>query len=420
MTTNATSKPSASEGFTTATLHSDRRGGAEHGAIHKPIHTSTQYGFESTGDLIGVFQGRLKGSFNYARQGTPTTAALEAQITRMEQGLGSVCFSSGMAALTAVFLTLLRAGDHMVSSQFVFGNTNSLFGTMADLGIEVGKVDAGSVANVEAALKPNTRIVFVETIANPGTQLPDLEAIGKLCRERGLLYVVDNTVTSPLLFLPRRVGAGLVVNSLSKTISGHGAALGGAVTDTGMFDWQAYPNIFPAYRSGDARQWGLQQIRKKGLRDMGGSLASDTAHHIAVGAETLALRVERSSATAFALARHLQTLPGVRAVHYPMLESHPQHAIAKALFGAGSWLLAFDLADEAAAVAALDRLRLPVKATGMGDTRTLVIPVAPTIFWEAGAAVRAQMGIADGMVRVSVGLEDADDLLADFEQALRG
>jgi len=419
MTTNATSKPSASEGFTTATLHSDRRGGAEHGAIHKAIHTSTQYGFESTDDLIGVFQGRLKGSFNYARQGTPTTAALEAQITRMEQGLGSVCFSSGMAALTAVFLTLLRAGDHMVSSQFVFGNTNSLFGTMADLGIEVGKVDAGSVANVEAALKPNTRIVFVETIANPGTQLPDLEAIGKLCRERGLLYVVDNTVTSPLLFLPRRVGAGLVVNSLSKTISGHGAALGGAVTDTGMFDWQAYPNIFPAYRSGDARQWGLQQIRKKGLRDMGGSLASDTAHHIAVGAETLALRVERSSATAFALARHLQTLPGVRAVHYPMLESHPQHAIAKRHFGAGSWLLAFELADERAAVAALDRLRLPIKATGMGDNRTLVIPVAPTIFWEAGAEVRAQMGIGDGMVRVSVGLEDEADLLADFEQALK-
>ncbi|HKX41540.1 MAG TPA: PLP-dependent transferase, partial [Burkholderiaceae bacterium] len=260
---------------------------------------------------------------------------------------------------------------------------------------------------------------FVETIANPGTQVPDLEAIGRLCRERGLLYVVDNTVTSPLLFLPKRVDAGLVVNSLSKTISGHGAALGGAVTDTGLFDWQAYPNIFPAYRSGDARQWGLQQIRKKGLRDMGGSLTSDAAHQIAVGAETLPLRVERSSATAFALARHLQTLPGVRKVHYPMLESHPQHAIAKANFAAGSWLLAFDLADEAAAIAALDRLRLPVKATGMGDTRTLVIPVAPTIFWEAGAAVRARMGIADGMVRVSVGLEDADDLMADFEQALR-
>ncbi|HEY9064263.1 MAG TPA: cystathionine gamma-synthase family protein [Burkholderiaceae bacterium] len=416
MTTNAAPDP---EGFATATVHSDRRTHAEHGAIHAPIHTSTQYGFESTADLIGVFQGRVKGSFNYARQGTPTTAALEAQITRMEQGLGTVCFASGMAALSAVFLTLLRAGDHVVSSQFVFGNTNSLFGTLGDLGIAISKVDAGSVANVEAALTPRTRIVFVETIANPGTQVPDLDAIGQLCRERGLLYVVDNTVTSPLLFLPKRVGAGLVVNSLSKTISGHGAALGGAVTDTGLYDWSSYPNIFASYRSGDARQWGLQQIRKKGLRDMGGSLTSDAAHQIAVGAETLGLRVERSSATALALARHLRTLPGVRAVHYPMLESHPQHAIAKAQFSGGSWLLAFDLADEAAAIAALDRLRLPVKATGMGDTRTLVIPVAPTIFWEAGAAERARMGIADGMVRVSVGLEDAGDLIADFEQALR-
>jgi O-acetylhomoserine (thiol)-lyase len=416
--TDAASTPRR-DGFTTATVHADRRFGAEHGAIHKPIHTSTQYGFESTADLIGVFQGTLKGHYNYARQGTPTTAALEAQITRMEQGAGTVCFATGMAALSAVFLTLLRAGDHVVSSRYVFGNTNSLFGTLGDLGIAVDKVDTGSVAEVEAALRPNTRMVFVETIANPGTQVPDLDAIGALCRERGLVFVVDNTVTSPWLFRPKAVGAALVVNSLSKTIGGHGAALGGAVTDVGGFDWQRYPNIFDAYRSGDPRQWGLQQVRKKGLRDMGGALASDAAHQISVGAETLALRAQRSSDTAFALARHLRTLPGVRAVHYPMLESHPQHAIAKRHFAAGSWLLAFDLADEVAAIAVCDRLRLPIKPTGMGDTRTLVIPVAPTIFWEAGADVRAQMGIADGMVRVSVGLEEPDDLLEDFEQALR-
>ena len=416
----APAEPAPGEGFTTATVHGDRRFGAEHGAIHKPIHTSTQYGFDSTAELIGVFQGRVKGSFNYARQGTPTSAALEAQVTRMEAGLGSICFSSGMAAISAIFLTLLRAGDHMVSSRFVFGNTNSLFGTLRDLGIAVDTVDAGAAANVEAALRPNTRLVFVETVANPGTQVPDLEAIGALCRARGVLFVVDNTITSPLLFRPKSVGAGLVVNSLSKTISGHGAALGGALTDTGLFDWSRYPNIFANYRSGDPRQWGLQQLRKKGLRDMGGALAAEPAHSISVGAETLALRVARSSATALALAKHLQTLPGVRAVHYPWLESHPQHAIAKRLFGAGAWLLSFDLADEASAIAALDRLRVPIKATGMGDTRTLVIPVAPTIFWEAGADVRAGMGIADGMVRVSVGLEDADDLLADFEQALKG
>jgi O-acetylhomoserine (thiol)-lyase len=401
-------------------VHSDRQFGVEHGAIHKPIHTSIQYGYERAEDLIGVFQGTLKGAFNYARQGTPTTAALEAKITLLEQGVGTVCFASGMAALSAVFLTLLRAGDHLVSSRFVFGNTNSLFGTLGDLGVAVSKVDAGSVDAVEAALRPNTRIVFVETIANPGTQVPDLERIGALCRERGLLYVVDNTITSPALFRPRDVGAGLVVNSLTKTIAGHGTALGGAVTDTGVFGWATYPNIFSSYRQGNPAAWGLAQIRKKGLRDMGGSLSSEQAHQIGVGAETLVLRVAQTSATALSLARHLQGHPAIAAVRYPMLESHPQQALAQRLFsGSGSWLLAFELRDPLTLLPVLNRLRLPVKATGLGDTRTLVIPVALTIFWEAGAEVRAQMGIADGLVRVSVGLEDAADLIADFDQALR-
>ena len=406
-------------GLTTELVHADRHFGVEHGAIHKPLHTSVQYGYERTEDLIGVFQGTLKGAFNYARQGTPTTAALEAKITQLEQGTGTVCFASGMAALSAVFLTLLRAGDHMVSSRFVFGNTNSLFGTLAELGVSVSRVDAGSVAAVEAALRPNTRIVFVETIANPGTQVPDLALIGALCRERGLLYVVDNTITSPALFRPRDVGAGLVVNSLTKTVAGHGTALGGAITDTGLFDWAAYPNIFANYRQGNPAMWGLLQIRKKGLRDMGGSLSSEQAHQISVGAETLVLRVAQTSATALALARHLQSHPAVATVHYPMLESHPQHTLAQRLFGgSGSWLMAFELHDAAALLPVLNRLRIPIKATGLGDTRTLVIPVAPTIYWEAGAAARAEMGIADGLVRVSVGLEDAQDLIADFDQAL--
>lgn len=408
----------ADRSFTTRIVHAGRRFGVEHGGIHKPIHTSVQFGYEKCEDLIGVFQGTLKNHFNYARQGTPTTAALEALVTEMEQGRGSICFATGMAALSALFLTLLKAGDHVVSSRYVFGNTNSLFGTLGDLGVAVSKVDAGTAAAVAAALQPNTRMVFVETIANPGTQVPDLEGIGRLCRERGLLYVVDNTVTSPALFRPRSVGAGLVINSLTKTIAGHGAALGGAVTDTGEFDWQNYPNIFAGYRQGDPAGWGLQQIRKKGLRDMGGSLSSEQAHQISLGAETMSLRVAQSSATALALARFLQAQPAVAAVHYPMLETHPQHALAKQHFAAGSWLLAFELRDAAAMPATLNRLRLPIKATGLGDTRTLVIPVAPTIFWEMGAAMRAEMGIAQGLVRVSVGLEDAQDLMDDFQQAL--
>jgi O-acetylhomoserine (thiol)-lyase len=403
----------------TRLLHADRLGGAEHGAIHKPIHTSVQWGFERTADLIGVFQGTVKNAYNYGRQGTPTTAALEAKITLLEQGVGSISFATGMAALAAIWFTLLKAGDHLVASKHVFGNTNSLLGTLADLGVEVTKVDASQADGVRAALRPHTRMVFVETIANPGTQVPDLAGIGRLCAERGLLYVVDNTVTSPALFQPRTVGAGLVLNSLTKTVAGHGHALGGAVTDTGLFDWRAYPNISAGYRNGDAGGWGLQQIRKKGLRDMGGSLSSDAAHRIAVGAETLSLRVQHTSRTALALARLLAAHPAVSRVRYPFLDSHPQHERAQALFAAGSWLLSFELRDASRMLAVLDALRLCVKATGLGDTRTLVIPVAPTIFWEAGPQVRADMDIADGLVRVSIGLEDPADLLHDFEQALR-
>lgn len=416
MSSSSNDKPTRQ--FTTEIVHADRLAGAEYGAVHQPIHTSVQYGYEKVEDLIGVFQGTIKGGFNYARQGTPTTAALEAKVTQMERGQGSIVFSTGMAAICAVFLTLLKAGDHLLASKFVFGNTNSVFGTLADLGIEVTTVDVTDAAQVAAAVRPNTRMVFVETIANPGTQIPDLEAIGTLCKERGLLYVVDNTVASPYLFRPVTVGAGLVINSLTKSIGGLGDALGGAVTDTGLFDWSSYPNIFAPYRKGDAKGWGLQQIRKKGLRDMGGMLSSQAAHQLALGAETLALRMDRTSATALALAQWLEQHPAIARVHYPMLESHPQHAIARKHFKAGSWLLAFELRDADQCLSFCNRLQLPIKATGLADTRTLIIPVAHTIFWEAGPAVRANMGIGDGMIRLSVGLEEIEDLLADFEQAL--
>ena len=404
-------------GINTRLVHADRRFGVEHGGVRKPIHTSVQYGFDTVEELVGVFQGTVKG-YNYARQGTPTTAALESRINLLEGGLGTICFATGMAAISAVFLTLLKAGDHLVVSQFVFGNTNSVVGTLRGLGIDITLVDATQASAVAAALQPNTRMVFVETVANPGTQVADLDGIGQLCREHGLVYVVDNTVTSPALFQPKAVGASLVINSLTKTIGGHGTALGGAVTDTGLFNWAGYPNIFAPYRQGDARQWGLVQIRKKGLRDMGGALSSEQAHQIATGAETLALRQRASSETALALAQFLAQHPAVARVNYPFLASHPQHAKANQLFKGGSWLLSFELADAADCLPFINRLQIPVKGTGLADTRSLVIPVAHTIFWEAGADIRAQMGIGDGLIRYSVGLEDLADLQADLAQAL--
>ncbi|MGN6703240.1 MAG: cystathionine gamma-synthase family protein [Burkholderiaceae bacterium] len=404
-------------GFTTTVLHSDRQKPIEHGSLHKPVHNSVTFGYDDARELAEVFQGRKPG-YRYGRQGNPTVAALEDKVTRMEDGIATVCFATGMAAIGALVQGLLREGDHVVSSAFLFGNTNSLWQTVGRQGVGVSFVDATDVAQVEAALTPATRLVFVETIANPRTQVADLERIGALCREKGILYVVDNTMTSPYLFRPKTVGASLVVNALTKSIGGHGNALGGSVTDTGLFDWTAFPNIYDNYKRAAAPQWGIAQIRAKALRDFGASLGPEAAHHLAVGAETMALRMDRECANAMALARMLAADPRVAAVHYPGLPSHPQHALAQRLFRAFGSLFSFELADGIDCFDYLNRLQLAVSASNLGDTRTLVIPVAHTIFYEMGPERRASMGIAESLIRVSVGIEDTDDLVADFRQAL--
>jgi O-acetylhomoserine (thiol)-lyase len=411
------SEDTTDRGFTTAILHGARASPIEHGALHKPLHLSVAYAYARAEDLVAVFQGRQSG-YAYGRQGNPTTAALEAKVTAMEGGVATACFSTGMAAIEAILVALLTGGDHVVSSSFVFGNTNSLFNTFASHGTPVTFVDATDVANVERALTPATKLVFVETIANPRTQVADLERIGDLCRARGILYVVDNTMTSPWLFRPARVGAGLVVNALTKYIGGHGNALGGAVTDTGRFDWTRYPNIADNYRKQPPAMQGITQLRKKGLRDGGAALSAEQAHHLAVGAETLALRLDRQCANAMALAQFLASHPAVSAVHYPGLPTHAQHERARALFRAPGALLSFELAPGRNVLDALDAFRIVVLSSNLGDNRTLAIPVAQTIYWEMGAARRAEMGIADSLVRVSVGIEDRDDLIGDFRRAL--
>ncbi len=411
------SNDSKKYGFTTTILHSDRQKPIEHGSLHKPIHTSVAFGYRDARELAAVFQGKQPG-YRYGRQGNPTVSALEDKINRMEEGLATLCFSTGMAAIGAVAQALLREGDHVVSSSFLFGNTNSLWQTVNAQGIDVSFVDATDVANVEAALTPATRIVFVETIANPRTQIADLARIGELCRQRGILYVVDNTMTSPYLFRPKAVGAGLVVNALTKSIGGHGNALGGAVTDTGLYDWSVYPNIYDNYKRNPQQQWGIAQLRAKALRDFGSALGPEAAHHLAVGAETMALRLERECANALALAQMLQADERVAAVHYPGLASHPQHALAKDLFKAFGGLFSFELKDGIDCFDYLNRLKLAIPASNLGDTRTLVIPVAHTIFHEMGAERRAGMGIAESLIRVSVGIEDTADLIEDFRQAL--
>ncbi len=407
------------KGFTTKIVHSDRLGGIEHGALHKPIHATVAYGYQDAEDLAAVFQGKLAG-FTYGRQVNPTVDALQVQLSVMEDGLATICFGTGMAAIGTLLFALLRRGDHFISSAFLFGNTNSLFRSFASHGLEVTFVDATDPAQVEEAVRENTKLVFVETIANPRTQVAALAEIGELCRRHQCVYVVDNTMTSPYLFRPSEVGASLVVNSLTKYISGHGTSMGGAVTEMGAFDWTRFPNIHDIYRVSEPQLWGLTQIKKKGLRDFGASLGPETAHQIAIGAETLALRMERQCANAAAMAKFLDQRAEVKRVYYPGLPQHEQFERTKALFRHPGALLSFELNEGLDLWAFLNALKVIIKSTNLGDNRTLAIPVAHTIYHEIGAALRADMGIADSLIRISLGIEDIGDLLDDLDQALRG
>lgn len=405
------------KGFTTRNLHSDRGDRPEHGVLHAPVHPSVAFGYADARELAEVFQGKRKG-YAYGRQANPTVAALQKRVNHMEEGVGSIAFATGMAAIAALALSLLKAGDHMISSAFLFGNTNSFFRTLERLGIEVDFVDVTGAAAVKDKIRDNTRLVFVETIANPATQIADLEGVGDLCRRHGLLYVVDNTMTSPHLFRPKTVGAGLVVNALTKYIGGHGNALGGAVTDSGGFDWSAYPNIFDIYRKGDPAEWGLLQIRKKGLRDMGASLAPEAAHTLAAGSESLPLRMDLACANAMALARLCADHPAVAKVYYPGLPQHPQHDRARKLFRAFGALFSIDLKAGGDCFDFLNHLEIVVSSSNLGDTRSLGIPVAHTIYHEMGPERRKSMGVGDSMLRFSIGIEDQADLIADFSRAL--
>lgn len=404
------------KGFTTKIVHNDRQDAIEHGSLHKPIHANVAYGYADAKELAAVFQGEKSG-YSYGRQVNPTITALESKVTVMEGGIASVCFATGMAAIGTTMFSLLRAGDHLVSSAFLFGNTNSLFNTFDKMGIGVNFVDATSVAAVAAAVTEKTKMVFVETIANPRTQIADLQRIGEFCALRGLVYVVDNTMTSPYLFQPKTVGASLVVNSLTKYIGGHGNALGGAVTEMGSYDWSGFTNIYPEYQRGEPQKWGITQIKKKGLRDFGASLGPEAAHHIAMGAETLALRVQRQSDNAMAMCHYLSNQPQVKKVYYPGLSEHAQHARATELFRAYGGLFSFELQPEVDLWQFLNRLEVIVKSSNLGDNRTLAIPVAHTIYFEMGAERRASMGIDESLIRISSGIEDIEDLLADLDEA---
>lgn len=406
------------KGFTTRLVHADRTlNQPQDGAVHYPTCNSVLFEYADVNELVDVFQGKKLGHV-YSRSSSSSNSALQNILNELEGGVGAVTFSTGMSAISSAMISLLKQGDHIVVSQFLFGNTRSFMDTLINLGIEVSFVDTTDVKAVEAVLSDNTRMVFTETIANPVTQVADLTAIGQLCVTHNLLFMVDNTMTPAYFFDAKDVQASLLACSLTKYVAGHGNVLGGAIIDTGLYDWQQYPNIFSLYQKGDSSQWGLTQIRKKGLRDLGATLSPNSAQQISVGLETMALRIQRSCQNALRLATYLHSHPKVANVYYPGLADHPQHFIARELFkGKYGGIFSLDLKPGLDLNTFLNSLRTVITATHLGDTRTLALPVASTIFYENGPQERSKMGISDEMIRFSVGIEDIDDLVADFEQA---
>lgn len=405
------------KGFTTRLVHADRLiNQPESGAVHQATNNSVLFEYKDVGDLVAVFQGKQLGHV-YSRSSSGSAVALQNIIASMEQGVGAITFATGMAAITATLMSLVKHGDHIIVSQYLFGNTGNFINTFRDMGIDISLVDVTDVRCVKDACKANTKLVYLETIANPVTQVADLGAIGQFCAQKGLLYIIDNTMTPAYIFDSNSVQASLTVTSLTKYIAGHGNVLGGAVVDTGLFDWQQYDNISDFYKGADTKQWGLTQIKKKGLRDMGATLAPDSAHTISMGLETLALRMDRCCTNAMRLATYLHGHDKVARVYYPGLADHPQHYLAREYFGQYGGILSLDLTDDVDCHQFLNHLQLVISATHLGDTRTLALPVASTIYYENGAEQRAKMGISDNMIRLSVGIEDIDDIIADFEQA---
>ena len=279
-------------------------------------------------------------------------------------------------------------------------------------------MDVTDVTSVQAAQRANTKMVFTETIANPVTQIADLAAIGHWCEEQGLVYVVDNTMTPSYLFKAKDVKASLITCSLTKYVGGHGTVTAGALIDTGLYDWLQYDNILDSFRQLPVAAQAITQVKKKGLRDLGACLSSDSAQMIAVGAETMALRMDRACSNAKALAQYLDAHPKIAKVYYPGLTQHPQHERAKEYFKHFGAIISFDPVADIDPVELLKQLELVISATHLGDTRTLALPVAQTIFWEMGLANRQKAGISENMIRMSVGIEDQIDLIEDFRQAL--
>ncbi len=419
-------------GFDTLSLHAGAAPDPTTGARAVPIHLSTSFVFESAEHAASLFNLERAGHV-YSRISNPTNAVLEQRVSALEGGIGALTTASGQAALHLAIATLMDAGSHIVASSALYGGSHNLLHyTLSRFGIETTFVHPGDVDAWRAAVRPNTKLFFGETVGNPGMDVLDIPTISALAHDNDVPLMVDATLTPPWLMKPLDHGADLVMHSATKFLSGHGTVIGGVLVDGGTFDWAASPkfdNLSAAYHGfhdmvfSDESTVGafLLRARREGLRDFGACMSPHSAWLILQGIETLGLRMQRHMQNTEAVVAFLATHPMVERVGHPILESHPSHAMAKKLLprGAGS-VFSFDIkGSREQGQAFVETLKVFSHLANVGDCRSLVIQPASTTHFRMDAAALKQAGISPGTIRLSIGLENADDLIDDLKRALR-
>ncbi|MEJ2121094.1 MAG: O-acetylhomoserine aminocarboxypropyltransferase [Alphaproteobacteria bacterium] len=417
--------------FDTLSLHAGQQPDPATGARAVPIYQSTSFVFDGVDHAAALFNLERAGHI-YSRISNPTVAVLEERLAALEGGVGAVCTASGQAALHLAIVTLMDAGSHIVSSQSIYGGSHNLFmHTLPRFGITTTFVDPHDPKAFKKAITNDTRLVFGETIGNPGCEVMDLPAVAAVAHEAGLPLMIDNTFASPYLCRPLEHGADLVHHSATKFLGGHGVAMGGVIVDGGTFDWEAsgkFPTLtepYAGYHGLDfAEEFGpgafIMRARAEGLRDFGACMSPANAFYLLQGVETLHLRMPRHVANAQAVAKFLAERPEVEWVSHPDLPDHPDHELAKKLLpkGAGA-IFSFGLkGGREAGRVFIERLGLFSHLANVGDAKSLVIHPASTTHQQMDAAALKAAGISEGLVRLSVGLEDPADIMGDLAQAL--
>ena len=419
-------------GLDTLALHAGAQPDPATGARATPIYQTASFTFPDSDYAASLFNMERTGHV-YSRLSNPTNAVLEERIAALEGGVGAIATASGQAALHLAIVTLMGAGSHIVASSALYGGTHNLLAyTLPRFGIETTFVDTRDPQAFKAAIRDNTRLVFAETVGNPGLDVLDLPRVAAIAHEASLPMMVDSTFTTPYLITPFELGADLILHSATKFLSGHGIVIGGLLVDGGKFDWDAsgkFPTLSEPYDGFHnlvfTEEFGpaafINRARKEGLRDFGACMSPTTAFHILQGIETLGLRMQRHVDNTRKVVAFLQDHDMVASVSYPELEGHPDRELAAQLLprGCGA-VFSFDLqGGRSAGSAFVDALSLFSHLANVGDAKSLVIHPASTTHYRMDSQALTAAGISAGTIRLSIGLEQVEDLLGDLQQGLR-